>query len=66
VLNDKNTWKDVDTFCPERHLDINGKIVKTDHFYPFGLGNIDSLVLALLLHKPNFAFQASECVPVKH
>jgi len=38
VLNDKNTWKDVDTFCPERHLDINGKIVKTDHFYPFGLG----------------------------
>ena len=39
VLNDKNTWNDVDQFRPERHLNADGKITKNEHYYPFGLGN---------------------------
>lgn len=32
-------WKDPEVFRPERHLNEDGtKVIKSDHFYPFGLG----------------------------
>lgn len=31
-------WKDPLVFKPERFLDQDGKVVQTDHLYPFGLG----------------------------
>lgn len=38
VHMDKAYWSDPDVFRPERHLDAEGKLVKTDHFIPFGTG----------------------------
>ncbi|XP_032796985.2 methyl farnesoate epoxidase [Daphnia magna] len=39
VLQDSKYWKDPEVFRPERHLNENGtKVIKSDHFYPFGLG----------------------------
>ena len=36
--NDETYWKDPQVFRPERHLDSDGKIIKSDHFLPFGAG----------------------------
>lgn len=41
VHHDPNHWLDPEHFKPDRHLDKEGKLVKTDHFMPFGLGNND-------------------------
>lgn len=39
VLNDKDYWKDPENFRPERHLNEDGtRVVRSDHFYPFGAG----------------------------
>jgi cytochrome P450 len=35
---DGTFWKDPLVFRPERHLNEQGKIIKTDHFIPFGVG----------------------------
>lgn len=35
---DKEFWKDPQVFRPERHLDSNGKLIKTDYYFPFGGG----------------------------
>ena len=32
-------WTDPDVFRPERHLDANGKLIKSSHLLPFGVGN---------------------------
>ena len=36
---DPTYWKDPETFDPTRHLDAEGKIIRTDHLIPFGVGN---------------------------
>lgn len=38
VLHSPSMWKDPESFVPERHLDADGKLVKTEGFYPFGTG----------------------------
>nr|QST15064.1 CYP370A2 protein [Diaphanosoma celebensis] len=38
VHNDDTVWKDPHLFRPERHLNSEGQIVKSEHFYPFGIG----------------------------
>ncbi|XP_045035920.1 methyl farnesoate epoxidase isoform X4 [Daphnia magna] len=39
VFQDSKYWKDPEVFRPERHLNDDGsKVIKSDHFYPFGLG----------------------------
>lgn len=39
VLLDAGYWKKPEVFLPERHLNEDGtKVIKSDHFYPFGLG----------------------------
>lgn len=39
VNHDKNGWEDPEVFKPERHLDSEGKLIKTDQrFFPFGAG----------------------------
>ncbi len=39
VHYDPDYWVDPDHFIPERHIDKDGKLIKTDHFMPFGIGN---------------------------
>jgi len=39
VHHDDSFWIDPQIFRPERHLDSEGKLIKTDHFIPFGTGN---------------------------
>ena len=36
VHNETEYWKDSHVFRPERHLSAEGKIIRTDHFLPFG------------------------------
>jgi len=38
VHMDETYWKDPHVFRPERHLNDQGKVVKSDHFMPFGVG----------------------------
>jgi cytochrome P450 len=39
VLLDAGYWQKPEVFLPERHLNEDGtKVIKSDHFYPFGLG----------------------------
>ncbi|XP_046656380.1 methyl farnesoate epoxidase-like [Daphnia pulicaria] len=39
VLMDDGYWKEPEVFRPERHLNEDGtKVIKSDHFYPFGIG----------------------------
>nr|QSD59127.1 CYP370A15 [Diaphanosoma celebensis]QST15067.1 CYP370A5 protein [Diaphanosoma celebensis] len=38
VHNEVAYWKDPHVFRPERHLDARGKVIRTDHFLPFGAG----------------------------
>ncbi|KAI9553139.1 hypothetical protein GHT06_021032 [Daphnia sinensis] len=39
VFQDSKYWKDPEIFRPERHLNDDGtKVIKSDHFNPFGLG----------------------------
>ena len=38
VHNEVEYWKDPHVFRPERHLSAEGKIIRTDHFLPFGAG----------------------------
>ena len=38
VHNEVEYWKDPHVFRPERHLSVEGKIIRTDHFLPFGAG----------------------------
>lgn len=35
---DQSYWTDPEVFRPERHLNSSGKLVKSDHFMPFGGG----------------------------
>nr|ARA91629.1 cytochrome P450 monooxygenase [Pieris rapae] len=35
---DTEIWDEPHKFMPERFLDSNGNLIKTDHFYPFGMG----------------------------
>jgi len=35
---DGSYWKDPEVFRPERHLNDQGKVIKSDHFLPFGVG----------------------------
>ena len=35
---EESYWKDPEIFRPERHLNDDGKLVKTDHLLPFGAG----------------------------
>lgn len=35
---DSDVWSDPATFSPERHLNVEGKFVKSDHLVTFGLG----------------------------
>jgi len=49
VLLDAEYWKEPEVFRPERHLNQDStKVIKSDHFYPFGIGinqNCNSLLL---------------------
>ncbi|XP_076802912.1 cytochrome P450 2U1-like [Clavelina lepadiformis] len=38
VHNDSRVWKNPEIFNPERHLDENGKFVKSSHVIPFAVG----------------------------
>ncbi len=38
VHNEVEYWRDPHAFRPERHLSADGKIIRTDHFLPFGIG----------------------------
>jgi len=40
---DGTYWKDPHVFRPERHLNDQGKVVKSDHFLPFGVGKRNCL-----------------------
>jgi len=40
---DGTYWKDPEVFIPERHLNDQGKVVKSDHFLPFGVGKRNCL-----------------------
>jgi cytochrome P450 len=40
MLQDTETWQDPENFRPERHLDADGKLVKSEAFTPFGIGII--------------------------
>jgi cytochrome P450 len=51
VLQDAKHWKEPEVFRPERHLNEDGtKVIKSDHFYPFGIG-INQFANDLLLNK---------------
>ena len=44
VNHDANVWSDPEVFKPERHLDSEGKLIKTDKlFFPFGAGTDESI-----------------------
>lgn len=38
---DETYWTDPQIFRPDRHIDGDGRIIKTDHLFPFGGGRID-------------------------
>lgn len=39
VFKNPKYWNEPEVFRPERHLNEDGtKVIKNDHFYPFGLG----------------------------
>jgi len=40
---DGTYWKDPEVFIPERHLNDQGKVFKSDHFLPFGVGKRNCL-----------------------
>jgi hypothetical protein len=53
VLMDDGYWKEPEVFRPERHLNEDGtKVIKSDHFYPFGIG-INQRNNSLLRSKTN-------------
>lgn len=35
---DPNYWQDPYKFLPERHIDQEGNVIKSDHIMTFGLG----------------------------
>ena len=38
VHMDREYWMDPDEFRPERHLNYEGQLIKSDHIINFGLG----------------------------
>ncbi|CAK8698283.1 unnamed protein product [Clavelina lepadiformis] len=38
VHNDPNTWKDPDKFNPHRHIDTDGKFIRSNKIIPFSVG----------------------------
>lgn len=40
IHNEKSFWGDPDVFRPERHIGHDGKLIRTDHFIPFGIGRV--------------------------
>ena len=51
---DKVFWGDPENFRPERHLNSEGNIIKTDHYFPFGGGmNHTTLFIFLFIKKKN-------------
>ena len=39
VHMDESYWENPEIFRPERHINQEGKLIKTDHLLPFGDGN---------------------------
>lgn len=68
VLLDAGYWQKPEVFLPERHLNEDGtKVIKSDHFYPFGLGinqyiNLIFCWLERLVLKHKNELQENECV----
>ena len=44
---DESHWKDPEIFRPERHINDDGKLMKSDHLIPFGIG-----VLLIIFSSP--------------
>lgn len=38
IHNDEDYWGDPHIFRPERHISADGKLLRSDHFLPFGQG----------------------------
>ena len=38
IHHDEKLWPDSERFMPERHLDKNGKFLKSDNWMPFNVG----------------------------
>ena len=63
VHNEIEYWKDSHVFRPERHLSAEGKIIRTDHFLPFGA--IKSACSTSGNGRKNYWYlQANECASV--
>nr|QST15065.1 CYP370A3 protein [Diaphanosoma celebensis] len=67
-------WDDPEVFDPTRHLDVEGKIIRTDHLIPFGAGkrscpgeslakNTFYLFLTSLVKKYNFSAVGGQPLP---
>ena len=52
---DEAHWKDPQVFRPERHLNAEGKVFKSDHYMPFGTGRCFSL-FSLIFYGLQFLF----------
>ena len=43
IHHDQNRWPNPEKFMPERHLDHNGKFLKSDNWMPFNVGRRNCL-----------------------